>query len=173
MPCSRRTRCSQCYTLSHLFPGVSRGCRRTYSPRVLLTCAVAFCTLHLECAQEKHSEAVPLLERALSIRVKRLGENHADTVSTLDSLNLARGKVGELLGCLVDEHVHHLLLHPPPGRRGIYLPFVVAPHGRCDGNPEEAAFDGVHRGRFRGEPPLRGRCSRRWASETCGFCFGR
>ncbi|CAN0531109.1 unnamed protein product, partial [Ectocarpus sp. 8 AP-2014] len=34
--------------------------------------------LNLNRPQEKHTEALPLLERALRIRTKKLGENHPD-----------------------------------------------------------------------------------------------
>ncbi|CAN0533840.1 unnamed protein product, partial [Ectocarpus sp. 12 AP-2014] len=38
-------------------------------------------------------ETIPLLERALAIRTKKLGENHPDTVSTRDNLEVVRKKV--------------------------------------------------------------------------------
>lgn len=38
-------------------------------------------------------EAIPLLERALSIRVEKLGGSHPDTVSCQNSLEIARQKV--------------------------------------------------------------------------------
>ncbi|CAB1096067.1 unnamed protein product [Ectocarpus sp. CCAP 1310/34] len=41
---------------------------------------------------EQYTDAVPLLERALSIRMKKLGENHPDTVSTQNSLDVVRRK---------------------------------------------------------------------------------
>ncbi|CAN0492088.1 unnamed protein product, partial [Laminaria digitata] len=43
--------------------------------------------------QEKYTEAISLLERALSIRTKKLGGNHPYTVSTQNSLELVRKKV--------------------------------------------------------------------------------
>ncbi|CAN0212696.1 unnamed protein product [Ectocarpus sp. 6 AP-2014] len=45
--------------------------------------------------QEKYPGAQPLLERALSIRTKKLGENHPDTVLTRKGLELVRRKVCE------------------------------------------------------------------------------
>ncbi|CAN0543991.1 unnamed protein product, partial [Ectocarpus sp. 8 AP-2014] len=44
-------------------------------------------------AQEKHTEALPLLERALRIRTNKLGENHPDTVGTRSDLEFVREKV--------------------------------------------------------------------------------
>ena len=44
-------------------------------------------------ALEKYTEAIPLLERALSIRTKKLGENHPDTVSSQNNLEIVRKKV--------------------------------------------------------------------------------
>ncbi|CAN0216421.1 unnamed protein product [Ectocarpus sp. 13 AM-2016] len=44
-------------------------------------------------AQENHKEAFPLLERALTIRTKKLGENHPDTVGTRNRLEFVREKV--------------------------------------------------------------------------------
>ncbi|CAN0431476.1 unnamed protein product, partial [Scytosiphon promiscuus] len=40
--------------------------------------------------QEKYTEAIPLLERALKIRMNNLGESHPDTVSTRNSLEIVR-----------------------------------------------------------------------------------
>ncbi|CAM9945683.1 unnamed protein product, partial [Ectocarpus sp. 8 AP-2014] len=44
-------------------------------------------------AQEKHTEALPLLERALRIRTNKLGENHPGTVGTRSDLEFVREKV--------------------------------------------------------------------------------
>ncbi|CAM9906297.1 unnamed protein product [Ectocarpus sp. 8 AP-2014] len=41
-------------------------------------------------AQEQHNAAIPLLERALSIRKERLGINHPDTVGTHINLEVVR-----------------------------------------------------------------------------------
>ncbi|CAN0302795.1 unnamed protein product, partial [Ectocarpus sp. 4 AP-2014] len=38
-------------------------------------------------------EAIPLFERALAIRTKKLGENHPNTVGTRNSLEGVRKKV--------------------------------------------------------------------------------
>ncbi|CAN0549261.1 unnamed protein product [Ectocarpus sp. 12 AP-2014] len=43
--------------------------------------------------QGKHKEAIALLERVLSIRMQKLGENHPDTVSSKKSLEMVRKKV--------------------------------------------------------------------------------
>ncbi|CAN0519334.1 unnamed protein product [Ectocarpus sp. 12 AP-2014] len=43
--------------------------------------------------QEKYTEAISLLKRALSIRTKKLGENHPDTVSSQNTLEIVRKKV--------------------------------------------------------------------------------
>lgn len=43
--------------------------------------------------QGKYSEAIPLLERALSIRKAKLGDDHHDTVESQDSLDDARRQV--------------------------------------------------------------------------------
>lgn len=58
--------------------------------------------------QEKYTEAVPLLERALSIRTKTLGRNHPDTVSSQNGLNFVRAKVRARLAHLVGKR------HAPP-----------------------------------------------------------
>ena len=50
--------------------------------------------------QEKFTEAVPLLERALSIRTKKLGDNHPDTVSTHNGLEVVRKEACAQLGSL-------------------------------------------------------------------------
>jgi len=42
--------------------------------------------------QSKHPEAIALLERALSIRMKKLGESHPDTVGAQSNLEFVRGK---------------------------------------------------------------------------------
>lgn len=44
--------------------------------------------------QDKHQEAVALLETALSIRVSALGEGHNDTKLSQINLKRARGEVG-------------------------------------------------------------------------------
>ncbi|CAM9923934.1 unnamed protein product, partial [Ectocarpus sp. 4 AP-2014] len=44
-------------------------------------------------SQEKNAEAIQQLERALSIRTKKLGRNHRETVNTQKGLNKAREKV--------------------------------------------------------------------------------
>lgn len=43
-------------------------------------------------------EACSLLERALAIRTKKLGENHAGTISTQNNLEAVRQKVRAQLG---------------------------------------------------------------------------
>ncbi|CAN0518584.1 unnamed protein product [Ectocarpus sp. 12 AP-2014] len=43
--------------------------------------------------QDKYTEAVPPLERALSIRTKKLGGNHQDTISTRAVLERVREKM--------------------------------------------------------------------------------
>ncbi|CAM9461600.1 unnamed protein product, partial [Ectocarpus fasciculatus] len=48
--------------------------------------------LHLNRPQEKYTEANPLLERALLIHTKNLGENHPDTVGVRNELELVREK---------------------------------------------------------------------------------
>ncbi|CAN0202076.1 unnamed protein product, partial [Ectocarpus fasciculatus] len=48
--------------------------------------------------QEKFTEAVPLLERALSIRTKKLGDKHPDTVSTQNWLEHVREKIRAQVG---------------------------------------------------------------------------
>ncbi|CAN0163684.1 unnamed protein product, partial [Ectocarpus fasciculatus] len=50
--------------------------------------------------QEKFTEAIPLLERALSIRKTKLGDNHPYTVGTHNSLKVVREKVRAQLGSL-------------------------------------------------------------------------
>lgn len=40
--------------------------------------------------QEKYTEAIAPMERALSILAKRLGKNHPDTVETRNGLELVR-----------------------------------------------------------------------------------
>lgn len=49
--------------------------------------------LHLKRRQEKYTEAIPLLERALSIRTQRLGGNHPQTIRIRGSLELLRTMV--------------------------------------------------------------------------------
>lgn len=66
-------------------------------------------TLHLTRPQEKFTEAIPLLERAFKIRVKKLGEKHPDTVSSLKSLTTVRARVSAQLGrpsCWRAQYVH-------------------------------------------------------------------
>lgn len=41
--------------------------------------------------QEKYDEAVQLIERALSINAKALGDDHPDTVDTKNMLEAVRG----------------------------------------------------------------------------------
>lgn len=70
------------------------------------TCAVCVLELnvtplHLKRPQEKYTEAIPLLEEALSIRTKKLGENHPDTVKSQNNLEIVRKKVRAQLGRLV------------------------------------------------------------------------
>lgn len=43
--------------------------------------------------QGKYSEAIPVLERALSIRKTKLGDDHHDTVDSQNSLDDARRHV--------------------------------------------------------------------------------
>ncbi|CAN0387184.1 unnamed protein product [Pylaiella littoralis] len=43
--------------------------------------------------QEKYTEAISLLKRALSIRTKKLGEDHPYTVGTRNSLEIMRKEV--------------------------------------------------------------------------------
>lgn len=57
-----------------------------------------FSTLHLKPPQENYMEAFSLLERALAIRTKKLGENHPDTISTQNDLEAVRQKVRAQLG---------------------------------------------------------------------------
>lgn len=45
--------------------------------------------------QGMHNEAIPLLERAYSVRRKRLGENHPSTVETWISLEHVRNHARE------------------------------------------------------------------------------
>ena len=71
------------------------------SHKLGLRTGLSFSILHLKPPQEKYTEAIPLLERALSIRTKKLGENHPDTVSSQNSLEIARKKVRAQLGRLV------------------------------------------------------------------------
>lgn len=64
---------------------------------LLLTCAVCvleftIAHLHLKRPQEKYTGAISLLERALSIRVEKLGGNHPDTVSTQNTLETVKKK---------------------------------------------------------------------------------
>lgn len=48
--------------------------------------------MHLKRPQGNHTEAIPLLERALSIRVEKLGGTHPDTVSARNNLEFVKKK---------------------------------------------------------------------------------
>lgn len=50
-------------------------------------------TLNFKRLQELYEEAIPLFERALSIRTKKLGPNHPDTIGTQTALDTVRRKV--------------------------------------------------------------------------------
>lgn len=50
------------------------------------------------CLQGKHNEALPLLEKAIRIRVKKLGETHQDTVDTQAFMERVREQVGANTG---------------------------------------------------------------------------
>lgn len=58
-----------------------------------LRAGLSFSTLHFKYVQEKYTEAIPLFERALAIRMNKLGESNPDTVSTQNSLEIALNKV--------------------------------------------------------------------------------
>lgn len=58
--------------------------------RVLVPSGLKFAKLCLNRPQGKLSEAVPLLERALAIYMKKLGESHEWTVDTQESLVLLK-----------------------------------------------------------------------------------
>lgn len=60
---------------------------------------LSFSTLTLQRPQEEYGEAIPLFERALSIRTKKLGANHPYTVGTKNYLESVRRKVRVQLGC--------------------------------------------------------------------------
>lgn len=57
-------------------------------------------TLHLKRPQDKHAQAIPLLKMALSIRMKKLGGNHPDTVSVRNSLEVVRKRFVYIWGHL-------------------------------------------------------------------------
>lgn len=63
----------------------------------MLCCSI----LHLKRPQAKYTEAIPLVERALSIKTEKLGENHPDTVATRNALECAQEKVRAQPRCLV------------------------------------------------------------------------
>lgn len=78
-------------------------------------------TLHLQRPQEKYTEAIPLLERALSIHMKKLGGSHPDTLSSQNNLEIVRQKVRAQLSGRV-------------GKRSIY------PTARSPGTIEISSF---------------------------------
>lgn len=57
--------------------------------------------LHPKRPQGMYKEAIPLLERALGIRVEKLGVHHPDTVSTQNALDTGNMKVRAQLVRLV------------------------------------------------------------------------
>lgn len=63
----------------------------TNTARVL----TAFRDSALQRLQHKHEEAVPLLERALAIRMSALGEGHNDTTLSQINLEMAQREVGD------------------------------------------------------------------------------
>ncbi|CBJ28328.1 Tetratricopeptide repeat family [Ectocarpus siliculosus] len=57
-----------------------------------LRTGVSFSALHLTRPQEHYVEAIPLFERALSIRTRKLGGSHPDTAGTRNGLDVVRRK---------------------------------------------------------------------------------
>ena len=92
-------------------------------------------TLHLKRPQSNHSEAIPLLERALSIRMKKLGGSHPDTISSQNNLESVQKKVrAQHLARLVGKPRAHRALREslPP------LKNTAPCHCRCEGEIEAA-----------------------------------
>lgn len=84
--------------------------------------------------QEKYDEAVQLIERALSINAKALGDDHPDTVDTKNMLEAVRGqKVGAPLPRHIDKS-------HAPGSYGMVI--SAKKFHRCEGDTEEAAREG-------------------------------
>lgn len=71
-------------------------------------------TLNLKRSQEEYRKAIPLFERALSIRTKKLGANHPHTVGTQNSLEIVRKKVRAQSGGRSRQSVMH-----NPSREGL------------------------------------------------------
>lgn len=85
----------------HVFETLFPSSPRDESPRflqILVTNAgrvlTAFRDPALQRLQHKHEETVPLLERALAIRVSALGEDHKDTTLSQINLEMAQRQVG-------------------------------------------------------------------------------
>ncbi|CAN0426266.1 unnamed protein product [Ectocarpus sp. 12 AP-2014] len=83
-------------------------------------------TLHVTLLHGKHTKAIPLLERALSIRAKELGGDHPPAVTAPNNLEIIRQKVCAQLGCLVAQrHAQSVARRPDTARKCL-------PCGRCD-----------------------------------------
>lgn len=95
-----RTTCFQTTVCVYYLANES-GVSSTSSQYVVCVLKLHFTSPYLECSQEKYTETISLLERAVSIRMEKLGENHPDTVSSQNNLEIVRKKVREQFGRLV------------------------------------------------------------------------
>ena len=79
-------------------------------------------SLRLPCVQGNYGEARPILERALAIREKKLGEEHEDTMVTLAALKelheSQHAQVGDCSSsfCVVEICIQYYNNNPPSPR---------------------------------------------------------
>ena len=81
---------------------VDRQIKRGLPPSCVHRCSFRggsnIATPHLKCPQDKHKEALTLLERALAIRTHALGKSHEDTIISQNMVemlgNQVRGQQG-------------------------------------------------------------------------------